>query len=125
MSRLSLPCYEGSSTMRRPVGMALFGMVWLLRVRSEMKRCAKCRREYIREKQLEQQQRTPASCSTFFTIDAPTVLPSSETLITPERMGPTTYCEVHGFNPPKEGKFRIFYRLNNYSSLFRRHFSFS
>ncbi|XP_072379958.1 disks large 1 tumor suppressor protein isoform X3 [Diabrotica undecimpunctata] len=109
VSLLSLPCYEGLSTMRRPIGMALFGMVWLLRVRSEMKRCAKCRRE-LRERQLDQQQRTPASCSTFFTIDAPTVLPSTENLLTPERMGPTTYCEVHGFNPHKED-IQEFYEL--------------
>ncbi|XP_057666182.1 disks large 1 tumor suppressor protein isoform X6 [Diorhabda carinulata] len=109
VSHLSLPCYEGSSTMRRPIGMALFGMVWLLRVRSEMKRCAKCRRE-LKEKQLEQEQKASASCSTFFTIDAPTVLPSTETLLTPERLGPTTYCEVHGFNPPKED-IQEFYEL--------------
>ncbi|XP_050500628.1 disks large 1 tumor suppressor protein isoform X3 [Diabrotica virgifera virgifera] len=109
VSLRSLPCYEGLSTMRRPIGMALFGMVWLLRVRSEMKRCAKCRRE-LRERQLEQQQRTPASCSTYFTIDAPTVLPSTENLLTPERMGPTTYCEVHGFNPHKED-IQEFYEL--------------
>lgn len=28
--------------------MALFGMVWLLRMRAEMRRCAKCRREEAR-----------------------------------------------------------------------------
>nr|CAI5819836.1 unnamed protein product [Callosobruchus analis] len=90
-------------------GMALFGMVWLLRVRSEMKRCAKCRRdsqEWMERQSQQRQQRTPASCSTFFTIDAPPPGVDTMTVATvtdADILGPTTYCEVHGFNPPKEG----------------------
>nr|CAH7768528.1 unnamed protein product [Callosobruchus chinensis] len=90
-------------------GMALFGMVWLLRVRSEMKRCAKCRKdrqEWMERQSQQRQQRTPASCSTFFTIDAPP--PGVDTMAVAtvtdaDILGPTTYCEVHGYNPPKEG----------------------
>lgn len=97
-SLVNVPCHDQVSTMRRSAfDMALFGMVWLLRVRSEMKRCAKCRRECTKGKPIELQ-RTPASGSTFFTIDAPPTVASSPAV------GPTTYCEVHGFNPPKEGK---------------------
>lgn len=43
-----------SASMKHPsrspgleIAMALFGMVWLLRVRSEMRRCSKCRHEEI------------------------------------------------------------------------------
>ncbi|XP_071555901.1 disks large 1 tumor suppressor protein isoform X10 [Temnothorax nylanderi] len=38
------------------VAMALFGMVWLLRVRSEMRRCSKCRHEEMLAQQQQQQQ---------------------------------------------------------------------
>lgn len=94
--------------------MALFGMVWLLRVRSEMRRCAKCRREQLQHQQQQQQQQqlqTPsiqgtlddrASQSTFFTIDTPGPAPVPSP---GHSLGPTTFCEVHGFMPPKEGKF--------------------
>lgn len=105
--------YDRKSAMRQPIGMALFGMVWLLRVRSEMKRCAKCRRqELIQQQQQEHDsnvERTPASVSTFFTIDTPAPLPSTTetaTLSPGHSLAPTTYCEVHGFNPPKEGNFK-------------------
>ncbi|KAK9751672.1 hypothetical protein QE152_g4817 [Popillia japonica] len=84
--------------------MALFGMVWLLRVRAEMKRCAKCKRQ--------DQSNVPAevergpSTSTFFTIEGNATLPSTTEAVSPgHALGPTTFCEVHGFNPPKEGKF--------------------
>lgn len=85
--------YEQVSAMR-PLAMALFGMVWLLRVRSEMKRCAKCRRQAA-----QTEERT--SVATFFTIDAPVAPQASDS---GGLMGPTTYCEVHGYNPPKEGE---------------------
>ena len=99
------------------IKMALFGMVWLLRVRAEMRRCAKCRREEMQQKQQQQQQHqqqqqqqqqqqkqeslqssedhmSASSAATFYTLDTP---------------GPGgTYCEVHGYVPPKEGKFIIF-----------------
>ncbi|XP_011705043.1 PREDICTED: disks large 1 tumor suppressor protein isoform X6 [Wasmannia auropunctata] len=38
------------------VAMALFGMVWLLRVRSEMRRCSKCRHEEMLAQQQQQHQ---------------------------------------------------------------------
>ncbi|XP_044258200.1 disks large 1 tumor suppressor protein isoform X5 [Tribolium madens] len=96
--------YDQVSAMRRPTaGMALFGMVWLLRVRSEMKRCAKCRRQEI----VHAEER--ASASTFFTIDAPSAMPSTGTA-SPGPLAPTTYCEVHGYNLPKED-IQEFYEL--------------
>lgn len=84
--------------------MALFGMVWLLRVRSEMKRCAKCRRQA--EQSGTPAQTDAASQSTFFTITEAagtgvTSTPSPGHSLGP---GPTTFCEVHGFMPPKDGK---------------------
>ncbi|CAG9857150.1 unnamed protein product [Phyllotreta striolata] len=90
-------------TMTRPIGMALFGMVWLLRVRSEMKRCAKCRRECDKDGR-RRLQRTPASCSTFFTIDVSNDGDGDAATTIDRSIGPGTYCEVHGFNPPKDGK---------------------
>jgi hypothetical protein len=93
------------------IKMALFGMVWLLRVRAEMRRCAKCRREEMQQKQQQQQQQqqqhqqrqeslqssedhiSTSSATTFYTLDTP---------------GPGgTYCEVHGYVPPKEGECAI------------------
>ncbi|XP_044762452.1 disks large 1 tumor suppressor protein isoform X4 [Coccinella septempunctata] len=95
--------------MRQPVGMALFGMVWLLRVRSEMKRCTKCRRQ--------QHQQRPnfglddgASAATFFTIDPPTTPTTLNTPSPGHSLAPTTYCEVHGYNVPKED-IQEFYEL--------------
>lgn len=83
--------------------MALFGMVWLLRVRSEMKRCAKCRRQA--EQVSTPAQTDAASQSTFFTITEAVgtgvTTPSPGHSLGP---GPTTFCEVHGFMPPKDGK---------------------
>lgn len=89
--------------------MALFGMVWLLRVRSEMKRCAKCRREhdeFLHQQTLLQQQTMSSvnsidehmSASTYFTLDTPGPGPGNLS-----GAGPS-YCEVHGYVPPKEGK---------------------
>lgn len=90
-----------------PLGMALFGMVWLLRVRSEMKRCAKCKRHDMA--QAEER----ASTTTFFTINTPSIVPRPDTASPGHTLAPTTYCEVHGFNPPKEGEFRE----NNFINL--------
>lgn len=65
--------------------MALFGMVWLLRMRAEMRRCSKCRREG----------HTPSdSTAPIFTVEGASVDPPA----------PGTYCEVHGYVPRKEGK---------------------
>lgn len=91
--------------MRLSDEMALFGMVWLLRVRSEMKRCAKCRRQDLTTQMIEDR----ASTSTFFTIDTTTpniqLQQPLDTISPGHSLAPTTYCEVHGYNPRKEGKF--------------------
>lgn len=80
--------------------MALFGMVWLLRVRSEMKRCAKCRRQEITQAE------DRVSTTTFFTIDTNIPATTQTTNTSPgHALAPTTYCEVHGFNPRNEGKY--------------------
>lgn len=99
----------------RPPEMALFGMVWLLRVRSEMKRCAKCSRRQQQQELLQAEERT--FVPTFFTIDTPGPLHNIENAETSPGtvLAPTTYCEVHGYNPPKEGKVitgRIHSRFN-------------
>lgn len=94
--------YERVSAMRPPSEMALFGMVWLLRVRAEMKRCAKCRRQ-----DLTQNDERTSSVTTFFTIDAPAPLSAAETAASANVLTPTTYCEVHGYNPRKEGKIEM------------------
>lgn len=80
--------------------MALFGLVWLLRLRSEMKRCAKCRR-----RELAQQAQERTSVPSFYTIDTTGPLHGAASVSTPgTSSAPTTYCEVHGYNPRKEGK---------------------
>ncbi|KAK9884868.1 hypothetical protein WA026_009093 [Henosepilachna vigintioctopunctata] len=95
--------HDRSTTMRQPVGMALFGMVWLLRVRSEMKRCTKCRRQQ-QQQRLNMATDDGASAATFFTIDAPTAVTNVNSPSPGHSLAHTTYCEVHGFNLPKEGK---------------------
>ena len=99
--------------------MALFGMVWLLRVRAEMRRCTRCRRE-----QLQNLQRQNAASP----IPGKIMLPTQEinvcelehkiksNMSNPEETdntsedvhsGPNTegtYCEVHGYVPLKPGK---------------------
>lgn len=99
LSRRTIHAHDQICAMRRPAEahMALFGMVWLLRVRSEMKRCAKCRRQQQEMINVEDR----ASVSTFFTIDAPSVAPTGSSPV-----GPTTFCEVHGYNLPKEGTYK-------------------
>ncbi|XP_060524064.1 disks large 1 tumor suppressor protein isoform X4 [Cylas formicarius] len=94
--------------MRRPAArMALFGMVWLLRVRAEMKKCAKCQR-----KQRETKDRSASRATTFFTIEgaAGTPLSAQTSRTTPAVDGPSTFCEVHGFVVPKED-IQEFYEL--------------
>ncbi|XP_046472158.1 disks large 1 tumor suppressor protein isoform X5 [Neodiprion pinetum] len=102
------------------VDMALFGMVWLLRVRSEMRRCAKCRREEILAAQQEHQTSVQDSRSTIHqpnsaTHQASDTLNTSATTLftldTPGASGPAgSYCEVHGYIPPKED-IQEFYEL--------------
>lgn len=80
--------------------MALFGMVWLLRMRAEMRRCAKCRREEARWRREESASSAPdAASAPIFTVDSAQLGAS----VAPHP-APGSYCEVHGFVPRKEGK---------------------
>ncbi|XP_076223885.1 MAGUK family member discs large 1 isoform X9 [Nomia melanderi] len=119
------------------IAMALFGMVWLLRVRSEMRRCSKCRHEEILAAQQQQQQqqqqlqhqqqqqhhihhhthhqqRTLSQGTSLLQTPEDGVTSSANTLFTldtPGAAGSTgSYCEVHGFVQAKED-IREFYEL--------------
>ncbi|XP_011343152.1 disks large 1 tumor suppressor protein isoform X4 [Ooceraea biroi] len=120
------------------VAMALFGMVWLLRVRSEMRRCSKCRHEEMlaqqqhqQQVQLQQQQqqqqhhhhhhqhhqqqRTLSQATSLLqTMSDDGVSSSANTLFTldtPGAAGPAaSYCEVHGYVQAKED-IQEFYEL--------------
>ncbi|XP_043480332.1 disks large 1 tumor suppressor protein isoform X3 [Leptopilina heterotoma] len=112
------------------VAMALFGMVWLLRVRSEMRRCSKCRREEFLNAQQQQQQQQQQQVQQHHhhhqhhhqralsqtTLHTPEdgVSSSANTLFTLDTPGSTgitgSYCEVHGYVPPKED-IQEFYEL--------------
>lgn len=103
--------------------MALFGMVWLLRVRSEMRKCSKCRHDeninpqHHRQQQHQQQSHRqhhrlhPCTLSQATSLHTPDdgVTTSTNTLFTldtPGATGPTgSYCEVHGYVQAKEGTF--------------------
>ncbi|KAK6627973.1 hypothetical protein RUM44_010455 [Polyplax serrata] len=113
--------------------MALFGMVWLLRVKAEMRRCAKCKREeelklqklqseqqqkeqqqqqaeglrlqkqflqqHQRDSQRSVEQQTEGAIALVQT-DIPQVpLYGSDSAVGFEG----TFCEIHGYIPPKEG----------------------
>lgn len=124
--------------------MALFGMVWLLRVRSEMRRCAKCRHEEILAQQQQQQhqqqmqlqqqqqqqqyhhhhhqhhqQRTLSQATSLLQTSDDGVSSSANTLFTldtPGAAGPAgSYCEVHGYVQAKEGKVSLYDPLFCYS----------
>ncbi|KAG5321367.1 DLG1 protein, partial [Pseudoatta argentina] len=120
------------------VAMALFGMVWLLRVRSEMRRCSKCRHEEMLAQQQQQhqqqmqlqqqqqqhhhhhhqhhqQQRTLSQATSLLqTMSDDGVSSSANTLFTldtPGAAGPAgSYCEVHGYVQAKED-IQEFYEL--------------
>ncbi|XP_072744108.1 disks large 1 tumor suppressor protein-like isoform X9 [Anoplolepis gracilipes] len=121
------------------VAMALFGMVWLLRVRSEMRRCSKCRHEELLAQQQQQhqqqvqqqqqqqqhhhhhhhqhhqQQRTLSQATSLLqTMSDDGVSSSANTLFTldtPGAAGPAgSYCEVHGYVQAKED-IQEFYEL--------------
>ncbi|XP_076548274.1 uncharacterized protein LOC143306068 [Osmia lignaria lignaria] len=127
-----------SASMKHPsrspgleIAMALFGMVWLLRVRSEMRRCSKCRHEEIlaaqqqqqqqQQQQLQQQQqqhhhlhhhshhqqRTVSQTTSLLQTPDDAVSSSANTLFTLDTPGAAgsagSYCEVHGFVQAKEG----------------------
>lgn len=89
------------------IKMALFGMVWLLRVRAEMRRCAKCRREEMQQKQQQQQQQLQLRQESLQSSEDHMSASSASTFYTVDTAGPGgTYCEVHGYVPPKEGEWR-------------------
>lgn len=100
--------------------MALFGMVWLLRVRAEMRRCAKCRKEELARLQKEQEdaqqqlqhhrsveQQTDGAIAVIGTPDSVDCTSPSTTNTTFYNLDPPgpggTYCEIHGYIPPREG----------------------
>lgn len=112
--------------------MALFGMVWLLRVKAEMRRCAKCRKEELLKLQKEQEdlrlqkqqhrqcqeshsqmlhrsveQQTDGAVALVGSVSQDCLTPST-TQTTFYNLDPPgfegTFCEIHGFIPPKEGK---------------------
>ncbi|XP_076618519.1 MAGUK family member discs large 1 isoform X5 [Colletes latitarsis] len=131
-----------SASMKQPsrspgleIAMALFGMVWLLRVRSEMRRCSKCRHEEIlaaqqqqQQQQLQQQQqqhhhlhhhphhqqRTLSQATSLLQTPDDGVSSSANTLFTLDTPGAAgsagSYCEVHGFVQAKED-IQEFYEL--------------
>lgn len=68
--------------------MALFGMVWLLRVRAEMRRCAKCRHEKISANPLPNRSfRINNNVNSAGRLD-------------------NHYCEIHGYIHQKPGPVR-------------------
>ncbi|XP_044010804.1 disks large 1 tumor suppressor protein isoform X2 [Aphidius gifuensis] len=102
--------------------MALFGMVWMMRIRSEINRCTKCHQDNLQINNYQQYQQFNHFCTkknlpqtpeeeeeekefkmsannSVFTVDSPiqTALPSS-------------YCEVHGYITLKED-IQEFYEL--------------
>ncbi|KAG8268785.1 hypothetical protein J6590_017030 [Homalodisca vitripennis] len=89
--------------------MALFGMVWLLRMRAEMRRCAKCRREEARWLQENAQEdrhdaAAAAASAPIFTVESAQVDTSSAPPPPPPApRTPRTFCEVHGYRR-KPGK---------------------
>ncbi|CAH0558819.1 unnamed protein product [Brassicogethes aeneus] len=91
-------------SMMRSIDMALFGLVWLLRVRSEMNRCSKCqsRQHTVHAPIVTAEVQATPSTSTFYLDPLPPVQ-ASGSRSPGHSSGPTTYCEVHGYNPRKEG----------------------
>lgn len=114
--------------------MALFGMVWLLRVKAEMRRCAKCKREELlklqnereelrSQKPIRQHQQETRPQTLHRSVEQQTE--GAAALVQPElsqdcislpmtqtafyTSDPSefegTFCEIHGYIPPKEGNF--------------------
>ncbi|XP_039288437.1 disks large 1 tumor suppressor protein isoform X5 [Nilaparvata lugens] len=79
--------------------MALFGMVWLLRMRAEMRRCSRCHREGCAP--LAAHTHSPHTSTPIFTVEGAAQQSPSP---------PGTYCEVHGYVPRKED-IQEFYEL--------------
>ncbi|KAK6628323.1 hypothetical protein RUM43_002135 [Polyplax serrata] len=114
--------------------MALFGMVWLLRVKAEMRRCAKCKREEelklqklqseqqqkeqqqqqaeglrLQKQFLQQHQRDSQRSVEQQTEGAialvQTDIPQVPLYSSDSAVGfEGTFCEIHGYIPPKEAK---------------------
>ncbi|KAI5750444.1 hypothetical protein M8J76_015606 [Diaphorina citri] len=87
--------------------MALFGMVWLLRLRSELRQCAQCRSDAHRRaryEQLMQHRNMPGSSNApIFTVDTSTQPGTGPDL---------TFCQVHGYvSHPSKDDIQEFYEL--------------
>lgn len=90
-------------------GMALFGMVWLLRVRAEIKRCSKCQRHGERQKRTANQ-RPISRSTTFFTIDG-AISPRRESTVMTPLAESATFCEVHGYRPMEDGELLVYFTV--------------
>ncbi|XP_054267348.1 uncharacterized protein LOC128989480 [Macrosteles quadrilineatus] len=91
--------------------MALFGMVWLLRMRAEVRRCAKCRREEARW--LQENAKPPgephdAAAAPIFTVER-AQMSSAPPPPPPAPRTPRTFCEVHGYRRKED--IQEFYEL--------------
>lgn len=99
--------------------MALFGMVWLLRVRAEMRKCAKCRREearWLQQQQPPEEAELPVAAPPIFTVESAAQVDNTAPPPPPPKPKtprPRTFCEVHGYRQ-KRGNIIS----NNYFSLY-------
>uniref|UniRef100_A0A8D8Q7U4 Uncharacterized protein n=1 Tax=Cacopsylla melanoneura TaxID=428564 RepID=A0A8D8Q7U4_9HEMI len=77
--------------------MALFGMVWLLRLRSELRQCSQCRSDAHQRAHHRNNMMPGSSNAPIFTVDG-----SAHPAVGPD----LTFCQVHGYvsHPSKEGK---------------------
>lgn len=99
--------------------MALFGMVWLLRVRAEMRRCAKCRRDEARWLQERHDAGTsgaaPPAAAPIFTVESAVQVDASTSPPppppAPRTPRPRTFCEVHGYRRKEGIRFAIILHL--------------
>ncbi|KAL1464402.1 hypothetical protein WDU94_004052 [Cyamophila willieti] len=87
--------------------MALFGMVWLLRLRSELRQCSQCRSDAHRRARMEllhQRNIMPGSSNApIFTVDG-----SAHPTEGPD----LTFCQVHGYvSHPSKEDIQEFYEL--------------
>lgn len=104
--------------------MALFGMVWLLRVRAEMRRCAKCRREEARWLQERHDAGTSgaAAAAPIFTVESAVKVDASTSPPppppAPRTPRPRTFCEVHGYRRKEGIRLTLLYILStNYIKM--------
>ncbi|XP_034937867.1 disks large homolog 4 isoform X4 [Chelonus insularis] len=112
-----------SSVFILEVAMALFGMFWMSRVRSEIRRCSKYRHDEMSNNQHQSHQqsyqqdnpcrRLSQGTSLLHTPDDGITMSSANTLFTldtPGTTAPSGYCEVHGYIAPKKD-IQEFYEL--------------